>query len=503
MSYQLAKSVAFGSGKAGLSTVGYTLLNYDGTVNTARSTSGVVALGAGQYAARITFPDAFQGFVKWDTGEGVPAYASEEVNPQTGENVDVKVSTRSSHTAADVWAVTTRTLSAGVDLSANALAAIWDRLTSAITTAGSIGKLIKDNLDAAVSSRSTYAGGDTNGTTTLLSRLTAGRASNLDSLDAPVSSRLAASSYTAPPTAVDVRAEIDASSTKLDASVSSRLAASSYTAPDNAGVAAVKVQTDKLTFNGSNEVAASEATLQGRLTAGRAGKIDNLDAPVSSRSVHSAADVWAVGTRTLTSFGSLLADVASAVWAHAGRTLSSFSFVVETQPNAVELAIQVKTDDVEAALGTLDERTEQMGVTLAAVKAKTDPLGAGAVTVQSPVSPDGKLVTMVTGDDYMAADGRQLDLEFKNAPDLTDATVKFTATYYEQPFVLTAQVLPPDDDVQRVRFEVAGSVTQALPEGVMRGDVEAVLPSGRTVTLMFLRIQLLADYSRPAPPEAP
>jgi hypothetical protein len=43
------------------------------------------------------------------------------------------------------------------------------------------------NLDAAVSTRSTYAGADTAGTTTLLSRLTAPRALALDFLDAAVS----------------------------------------------------------------------------------------------------------------------------------------------------------------------------------------------------------------------------------------------------------------------------------------------------------------------------
>ena len=46
-------------------------------------------------------------------------------------------------------------------------------------------------LDAAVSSRSTYAGADTAGTTTLLARLTATRAGLLDNLDAAVSSRMA------------------------------------------------------------------------------------------------------------------------------------------------------------------------------------------------------------------------------------------------------------------------------------------------------------------------
>jgi hypothetical protein len=45
---------------------------------------------------------------------------------------------------------------------------------------------------------STYAGGDTAGTGTLLGRLTTGRATNLDNLDAPVLSRMATFTYTAP-----------------------------------------------------------------------------------------------------------------------------------------------------------------------------------------------------------------------------------------------------------------------------------------------------------------
>ena len=48
---------------------------------------------------------------------------------------------------------------------------IWNILTSALTTVGSIGKLLVDNINATISSRSTYAGTDTPGTTTLLARV--------------------------------------------------------------------------------------------------------------------------------------------------------------------------------------------------------------------------------------------------------------------------------------------------------------------------------------------
>jgi len=58
------------------------------------------------------------------------------------------------------------------------------------------------------------------------------------------------------------------------------------------------------------------------------GYVDFIDGSILSRSSHSAADVWAVGTRTLTSFGTLVADIASAVWSAGTRTLTGFGTLV-------------------------------------------------------------------------------------------------------------------------------------------------------------------------------
>ena len=55
----------------------------------------------------------------------------------------------------------------------------------------------------------------------------------LANLDATVSSRLAAGSYSAPPSAASIRSEIDSNSTKLDAAVSTRLASSGVSAALN------------------------------------------------------------------------------------------------------------------------------------------------------------------------------------------------------------------------------------------------------------------------------
>lgn len=48
----------------------------------------------------------------------------------------------------------------GYALSAAGVQAVWDALTTALTTAGSIGKLIVDNLNATVSSRSSHSAAD-------------------------------------------------------------------------------------------------------------------------------------------------------------------------------------------------------------------------------------------------------------------------------------------------------------------------------------------------------
>lgn len=119
------------------------------------------------------------------------------------------------------------------------------------------------NLDAPVSTRSIYAGADTPGTGTLLDRLTAGRAGNLDNLDA-VMSAVEAAILAAIPVGPD-NASIAAIKSKTDnlpvspAAVGSpmtltaaydaakaALPAGSYTAPDNAGIAAIKSKTDNI-----------------------------------------------------------------------------------------------------------------------------------------------------------------------------------------------------------------------------------------------------------------
>jgi hypothetical protein len=114
--------------------------------------------------------------------------------------------TAATEIATAVWALATRTLTAGTnialakgtgvtgfnDLDAGGVAtAVWNAATATYGSAGSYGLLIETNLDAAISSRSTYAGADTSGTTTLLSRLTATRAGYLDNISSAAPSAAA------------------------------------------------------------------------------------------------------------------------------------------------------------------------------------------------------------------------------------------------------------------------------------------------------------------------
>ena len=185
-----------------------------------------------------------------------------------------------------VWAAATRTLTGfgfsvtvgtNSDKTGYALAVtpptaqqIWDSLTSALTTAGSVGKLVTDNINATIASRMatfTYTAPDNTSIGTILARTdvaTSTRASAADYtatragyLDAAVSSRLATTGLTS------LQADVTAIKTpviaNLDATVSSRLAAASYTS--TTGI----------------------TSLQADITAIKTSVNTNLDAKVSSR----------------------------------------------------------------------------------------------------------------------------------------------------------------------------------------------------------------------------
>lgn len=106
--------------------------------------------------------------VKWDKGiASIPnvaaAAAGGLVTGDANNAAKVQSGTGANQVSLSSGAVTVGTnndktgysLSAAVDLTTGAIQALWDKATSALSVAGSIGKRLVDNLDAAVSSRST------------------------------------------------------------------------------------------------------------------------------------------------------------------------------------------------------------------------------------------------------------------------------------------------------------------------------------------------------------
>jgi hypothetical protein len=209
-----------------------------------------------------------------------------------GQNIDAKISTRlptSTYVPAPSASIVAQSVR-DVDNSAPAANSLGadvktggaDPLSKPVPgsyAAGTAGKVLGDNLNATVSSRSTYSGSDTSGTTELLTRIpspitvTLGKVDINDKTGFSLTPAYDAAKNSAKPgdemavSAADKQSialtvwgiltnAIATAGTmgklivdQLNASVGSRLAASNYVAPDNASITAIKLKTDTIPPN--------------------------------------------------------------------------------------------------------------------------------------------------------------------------------------------------------------------------------------------------------------
>lgn len=113
------------------------------------------AWGSGAVTAASIAAAALNGKGDWNIGKtGYALTATTGLGNQTA-NITGNLSGSVGSVTGAVGSVT-----AGVTLAASAVQAIWDALTTALTTAGSVGKLIVDNLNATISSRSSHSAAD-------------------------------------------------------------------------------------------------------------------------------------------------------------------------------------------------------------------------------------------------------------------------------------------------------------------------------------------------------
>jgi hypothetical protein len=94
------KIVMFGSSRAALGTVGYQIYDATNVAVGTRVTAGIQNLGGGA----VTVADNFNGRITWDSGEGTPVYASDELNSNVRVDMTQAVPVR------DLTSVTTQNL---------------------------------------------------------------------------------------------------------------------------------------------------------------------------------------------------------------------------------------------------------------------------------------------------------------------------------------------------------------------------------------------------------
>lgn len=341
-------------------------------------------------------------------------------------NLDAAVSSRSTYAGADTAGTTT----------------LLARLTAGRATG-------LDNLDATVSSRSTYAGADTGGTTTLLARLTAGRATSLDNLDAAVSSRLATAGYTAPANPTDyarnnvaptwyaapldaagVRGAVGLGGANLDAQLA---VIASYIDTE---VAAIKAKTDQLAFTVAGHVDAT-ASLGGNVTVGG----------------------YAAGQDPAT----LVLDAAA------------------TDHNTAGTVGQ----RVNAAGGASDPLANPLGgYASGTAGGALQHLGTASVAVTSPVVQGGD-VSVIQGDSYLALDNRAIEWTDAGGtwPDLAGATALLILHASSGSQALGLAVVTPSGAGKRLRLELTAGASGGMASRTTPYSIRAALADGSTVTL--------------------
>ncbi len=180
----------------------------------------------------------------------------------------------------------------GFSLSSDGIQAIWDALTSALTTVGSIGKLLVDNINATITSRmATYTQ-----PTGFLAATFPGAVASTTNITAGTITTV--TNLTNAATSGDFTADMK---TSLNA------ATPSVTVSDKTGFSLT-------------------AAYDPAKTAAQAGDAMTLTA---GERISVGTAVWVSATRTLTSFGTLITDI----WSAASRTLTAFGFSVTVGTN--------------------------------------------------------------------------------------------------------------------------------------------------------------------------
>jgi hypothetical protein len=195
----------------------------------------------------------------------------------------------------------------------------------------------------------------------------------LNRIDADVSSRLPTASYTAPPSISAIRTEMDTNSTKLDVAISTRNA----TAPDNAGIAAIKARTDNLPASPAAvsdipSAATNAAAVRTNLTT----ELGRIDVAISSRNAVAPLDATATASAVTTALNSYDPPTKAELDSAQSAIIAALPAAA---PTASQNASAVRTE-LTTELGRIDAAVSSRNATapdnagISAIKAKTDNL---------------------------------------------------------------------------------------------------------------------------------
>lgn len=127
---------------------------------------------------------------------------------------------------------------------------------------------------------------------------------------------------------------------------------------------------------------------------------------------------------------------------------------------------------------------------------------AATFAVQFPIISDDNSFEMVIGDDYYAADGRNLSFSIGATPSLSGATVRFKiqlteddAGYTTSNTYTSTTGTVSGSSTQVMSFDVPGTTTDDMSEGWHDYEVEATLSSGHVTTLVRGRVNALSQVS--------
>jgi hypothetical protein len=213
-----------------------------------------------------------------------------------------------------------------------------------------------------------------------------------------------------------------------------------------------------------------------QLTFTNAGKVDAAILAAGDF-VQAAADkVWTAAARTLTSYGTLVADVVAAVWVAATRTLTSFGTLVSDVVDGV----WDETAADHVAAGSTGEKLSRLDAAVS-----TRATAGSVVSITSPVSAGGDL-TIKQGDDYSLTDAAAIEFTYTNASYDPSAPTSLNLKLYAGTTVLAtiSGTVAGASPTFTLRFQPAAAATAALPAGKgYRYDIE-VVKNARTRTLV-------------------